>query len=457
MKKIGIVTCLCWMMAAALWAGEPSVMRIGGKAIPLSEFKWYLRQSNQFKGHGRSTSFQYFLNYQLKVADARERRLDTLPDFRRQCDFLQACVLKEHFTNHQLADSYYHHWSAQQIGRLKKKEWVRMDVLTYRLSQHPTMSEEGNAVRVMDELYDRLCQAGASLETNLEWAKAHAVIYENEANRWIPVNSLLNEIIERQAALKTGTYSLPFYSPKGIHIVRLMERRDTPDQTEMQSRWVKYVDGLGAASPAFDASAFNQWKQGKNELPAEVKFQLKQISDGLLAMYWDEQFAHVSQEVPSPQELERYFLLHKSDYNWELPHFKGAVIHCVNKKAASKIKKQLKKYPMALWKEALRRMQQADSKFTSEIECGLYQIGKNAYVDRLAFKCGQFRPHQKLPYTFVLGKKIKGPEHYSDVLQQVVSDYQMQRENDRFSNLFSRFKVEINEDALKTVNSCGNK
>ena len=113
---------------------------------------------------------------------------------------------------------------------------------------------------------------------------------------------------------------------------------------------------------------------------------------------------------------------------------------------------------MELWEEAFRKLQQENVDYRGEIECGLFQIGKNPYVDRLAFKCGHFEPNKAFPYTFLLGKKLKkGPETYTDILPRVTSDYFRQRENDRISRLFARFNVEINEDVLKTVNSCGNK
>lgn len=52
-------------------------------------------------------------------------------------------------------------------------------------------------------------------------------------------------------------------------------------------------------------------------------------------------------EAWNEDDLERFFKQHKSDYAWELPHYRGAVIHCKDRKTASAIKKQLKKnrYP----------------------------------------------------------------------------------------------------------------
>jgi len=54
----------------------------------------------------------------------------------------------------------------------------------------------------------------------------------------------------------------------------------------------------------------------------------------------------------------------------------------------------------------------------------------------------------------VLGKVLKkGPALWTDVGNQVVSDYQRQRERSFVSDLRKRYKVEIDTEVLKTVNN----
>ena len=55
-------------------------------------------------------------------------------------------------------------------------------------------------------------------------------------------------------------------------------------------------------------------------------------------------------------DLEHFFKQHKSDYSWDLPHYRGAVIHCKDKKMASAIKKQLKRKPVSQWEDVLHRL-----------------------------------------------------------------------------------------------------
>ena len=458
MRKIGLFICLFWMVGTALKAQDPTLIQIAGKDIRLSEFLGYYHQSNTDNRLDLTKYFQRFVQYRLKVEDAGMRRMDTLPDFKRQKEILQAKVVKDYFTNYQLSDSYVRQWIEEEIKRQTVKGWVKIKLYTYRLSQHASSKEENNAVRIMDELYGHLTKRNASEEDNLLWIQKNAILIEQNDNGWIPLNSLLKEKVKRFESLELKEFSKPFYSPLGIHIICFTDYKDRPEPEDVRFSLEQIMDRQGIESPLLNLTVVDEWMKGNTKLPSEVQFQLNQIHDGLLAAYWDYQFLPAVRKRVSLKELEDYFQSHKKQYRWEYPHFKGAVIHCLDKKAASKIKKRLKKIPMELWQEALARLGKEEPDYKGELECGLFQIGKNAYVDRLAFKCGEFKPREELPYTFLVGKTLKkGPEVYSDVLQQVTEDCLMQRENDLFSQLFARFNVEIYEDVLKTVNSCGNK
>lgn len=108
---------------------------------------------------------------------------------------------------------------------------------------------------------------------------------------------------------------------------------------------------------------------------------------------------------------------------------------------------------MEQWADELSRWGKSDSIFCSEIEVGLFQIGTNAYVDKLSFKCGEYPVHPRYAYSFVMGKRLKkGPDSYRDVYDEVVKDFRKEKETAFLENLMQRFHVEIKQDVLKTVN-----
>ena len=179
------------------------------------------------------------------------------------------------------------------------------------------------------------------------------------------------------------------------------------------------------------------------------------MEDGLLALaldlYWKEEL------VCTAQDLEGYFKKHRADYGGGNPHFRGAVIHCRDKKEAKAIQKYLRQYPEVRWAEAMEQMP-ADIAEGFQVEIGLFAIGKNPYVDKLVFKCGEFEPLPELPYTWVLGKKLKkGPTDYRDVLVEVEKDCREAKKKAELDAFMQKNRVEIDKEVLKTVNRAENK
>ena len=73
------------------------------------------------------------------------------------------------------------------------------------------------------------------------------------------------------------------------------------------------------------------------------------------------------------------------------------------------------------------------------MEVGLFQIGKNAYIDKLAFKCGDMPRDARYPYVFIMGKRLKkGPEEYADVRKEVEKDLQLFLEREQLQKLKNR-------------------
>ena len=62
----------------------------------------------------------------------------------------------------------------------------------------------------------------------------------------------------------------------------------------------------------------------------------------------------------------------------------------------------------------------------------------------------------RFAYVFVMGKKLKkGPESYEDVKDAVIKDYQAVYQDAWLKDLKRKYKVEINQEVLKTVNNNG--
>lgn len=432
---------IAWLFLCLLMGLEFSVsyaedrrvlFRIDGEETSVEEFEHYYTQVYAVSRVSVEQFLPHFLYYKLKVADAKRQSWDTITDFRLQCSALQNEILK-----------------SEKRGVPQKQDtllnWVRFRQISFLLPQHASSEQERVARQRIDSVYTAL-KNGIPFEKLAQSYIKNLLPSPYLDGEWIPERCLIKEFTEQLSTLKKGNYSAPFFSPLGIHIVYLLDRR--------QGVYPSGATGNVAVQKVANSGP-TEWK---DSLLNKTRMELRQVSDGLLAAYWDKRHGGTKSGNISDKELQNYFESHKNDYTWDLPHFKGGVIHCLNKKVASKLKKRLKKCPLDKWNEEISAFSQENPEWKVVVETGLFQIGTNPYVDKLAFKCGHFTPRTGLPYAFVLGKRLKkGPEDFQDVRDEVQRDYRLWTERAQMEELKRGFRIEINQDILKTVNCSGKK
>ena len=234
------------------------------------------------------------------------------------------------------------------------------------------------------------------------------------------------------------------------------------------------------AGKEYPAQGFVDWAENKS---GQIDRLLEQYVSNQVLMYEDSRleekypdFGHLMQEYrdgillfeisnqkvwdkASKDEdgLARYYEDNKRDYAWNTPKFKGIVLHCVDSKTLKNAKKALKKqkWPEEEWSGKLHETFNNDSvSVVQASKLRLFVEGDDPYVDKLVFKEGSFEPMEGFPVTGVYGKLLKkGPESYKDVRGPVTADYQNYLEEEWVKTLRSKYKVEIDEEVLKTVNN----
>ena len=152
------------------------------------------------------------------------------------------------------------------------------------------------------------------------------------------------------------------------------------------------------------------------------------------------------------EKIQSFFEKNKSKYKWDLPHYKGYIVQCKDSKVAKAAKKLLKKLPEDSIPTVLTREFSKDGKSQIKIKKGLFEKGTNPVVDKLAYKTGTMKVDSLFPEVFLSGKNLKyKPESYEDVRGEITSDYQNYLEDEWVKSLKQRFKVEINEEVLRSV------
>lgn len=230
-------------------------------------------------------------------------------------------------------------------------------------------------------------------------------------------------------------------------------------------------------SKGYPVQEFIKWTK---DHPGNLEKQLKEYTQNSILNYEDSrleqkhpEFGHLMQEYrdgillfdisnrkvwdkasKDDVGLAEFFLKNKANYKWESPRFRGIVVHCKDNKTAKAVKKLIKKYSEEEWANVIRKTLNNDSVSVVKVEKGLYIKGDNKYVDKIQFKSGGFEPIKDYPVTVTFGKLLKnGPESYKDVRGPVTADYQNYLEENWIKELRDKYKVEINQEVLKTVNN----
>lgn len=416
------------------------LLRIRGEEIPKSDFERYWRNLPvSYRDMKKEYVFEKFVFERLKVADGMAAGWHKQPAFVLRSRAEAGKRLEKAFLNRFAADSLSRKLYADETRRFSEGEWLKISLITIPVLQNAGKKAEVQAVVRLDTVYQRLGKG----EDFGKYACVNA--------RWVPAYELLQEVSGHLSALSVGEYSKPFISPLGAHIVKLEERGGKQSDVSFDS----FLQACAENETLVKHLGLME-KYGLEASGANCAEYCKDSRDSLLVSMWNARHG-LSEDVKADSvAVELYYKKHKSQYGWTLPHFKGGVVYCARKADVSRLKKKLKKLSLQDWAGEVDRWNALHPADSVHMETGLYRIGKNPYVDKLAFKCGSLPSHPER-YVFVLGKRLKkGPDSYLDVYDKVEKDYVLSERKSLIDSLKSHLGVEINQDVLKTVNCGGN-
>ena len=150
----------------------------------------------------------------------------------------------------------------------------------------------------------------------------------------------------------------------------------------------------------------------------------------------------------------KFFKKNKKKYKFDSPRFKGAVVRAATQEVLDSAKRHLAGKNIDEYRSVVEKYFMNDSARVIRLELGVFAIGDNKWVDKLAFGQGAGGSVMKdLPYVDVVGKEITAPEAYTDVKAAVADDFNKYKEQKWVKKLRKKYKVEVNKEVLKTVNN----
>lgn len=459
--------------ASALRAQEdPVLMRINGAPVTRSEFEYNYNKNNSDEVIDKKTVDEYvdlFVNYKLKVLAALDDRLDTLTSFQKEFRMYRDQQIRPLLVPETRMDEECVRYYDMMKANLQGRQLLQPSHIFLRVKQKATKEEQEAVGARMDSVYKALQEGADFAELAKKVSEDPQTAVRGGVLPWIGPNQTLKEFEDVAYSLEVGSYSQPFLSTVGYHIVKLMDKKDLEPFNELKPNIERFLESQGLrdrlAMQAIDsiAAAGGTPKTVEEILEEEtarlcakdnnLKYLVQEYHDGLLL------FEECSRNVWEPATkdtlgIEGYFKRNKKKYSWDVPHFDGMVYYCRDKKDVKAVRKAIRKQPDSQWTSIVRQQFNKDS-VSVKMEKRLFKQGENANVDVVALKVkgAEPKPIEGFPYMAVVGEKLKkGPERWTQVSAAVVADYQRLREEEFVARLREKYTVEVDKEVLATVN-----
>lgn len=472
MKKIAyLLSFIFYFLSTPVFAqDDPIVMRINGKDVTRSEFEYNYNKNNTEGVIDKKTIAEYadlFINYKLKVEAALDAKLDTLSSYQQEFRTYRDQQIRPLLVSDEAEEAEVKDYYQQMLNQLEGKELLQPAHVFVHLTQQATPEQQAAAKSRIDSIYAVLRGGADFAQVAAQSSDDHGTAQRGGVIGWIGPKQLLKEIEDKLYTMEVGEMSEPLLSTVGWHILKLIEKKPLEPYDTLAPRIRQFLEQRGVkdkiATTYVETEASNSGKTVEEIMDMEaeclaaedeeLKYLIQEYHDGLL-LYEICQRQVWEPAAKDTAALERFFKANKKAYAYAKPHYFGALLQATSPALLKEVQKTLKGKDESLWAGIVKSTFNKDS-VQVRFERRNFEQGENAMVDSLAFgiKAGKSRLSQKFPAVGLIGRKLKkGPQYWTDVSSQVVTDYQALKEQEFVNELRRRYKVEIYKKALDTVN-----
>lgn len=473
MKRLLIAFSLTVMGLSCHAQGDPIVMKINGKDITRSEFEYNYNKNNAAgvaDPKGIEEYVPLFVNYKLKVEAAKDARYDTLSSFKKEFLMYRNQQIRSLLVDpkvEELEARKYYDQLKQNIG---PDGLIKVAHIFVQIPQKASQTQIDAAKNKIDSINGEIQRGGNFAELALRNSDDKMSAIQGGELPWLARKQTIKEFEEVAFSLNPGETSQPFLSPLGYHVVRMLEKKQLEPYDSLRTNILKYLESQGLQDKMVDRTLDSMVQASGKQLTvdqvldreterlcaqnSDLKYLIQEYHDGLLLFELSSQ--EIWQKAAKDEDgLKKYFRKNKKRYNWEKPHFCGIVYFYRDEALGKKIKKVLKKGDERTWTNTVRENFNKDSLTQVRTVAKMFIQGDNPYVDYCVFDSKK-KPEERegYPYFNVFGRKmVKGPQKWTDVKNEVISDYQALKEKEYVEELRKKYSVEIFEEVLKTVNN----
>lgn len=308
-----------WAVSAQ---ADPVLMRINGREVLRSEFERSYNKEDASAGTSRKTLEAYlnkFIDFRLKIEAAEVAGADSSRAFQREQEEYRRCLIKSYLTDEatveQEARQYYDKMkSGRRAGRVYVKHIYKY--LPQTISGHTLRKMESE----MDSIHRSLVKEGAG--TSSFEACVERFSDEKQAF-WVSWLQMPVEFENIVFGLKVGEISRPFFTPQGIHIVKVLEQRDILPFEEMREKIIRDQTrrhGMDKGTQAFVERLKKEYRYMPDKAGVDELFARGSTSRTLFTLdgraYGGKEFAEFAAAYPAGtrRQLEAFTMKTILDY-----------------------------------------------------------------------------------------------------------------------------------------------
>ena len=467
LKNIAAILLLASTTALAQ-VTDPVLMRVNGKEVTRSEFEYAFNKNNtNLAGEGQTVDeyLPMYVDFKLKVAEAESLSLDTLASFREEFERDRNLMAENYLVDTCFINDEAYKIYAKDSATIGQDGFIEVAHIVFLAKQMAPAAEIKLAKERIDSAYAML-NGGKTFEDVARYFNIPAqAIRSFEIVR----GQVYPEFEKAAYALADGTYSAPFESPAGFHIVKRISSRPFGSFEEYKPAIVNMLEQQNIREAArmkrgrdlareFGGNMTPQEALAREDSLLESKYPdfgnlMREYYEGLL--FFEVSTREVWNKVAADEEgLVKYFKQNRKKYKFETPRFRGAVVQANSQENLDMVKRILTDQPFENYKAAIEANLPKDSVRTVRVEVGIFAIGDNAWVDSMVFGQGEGGTLRRgFVVVDTIGGVIDAPETYKDVKGQVTADYQKFVEDKWVKSLRKKYKVKIDKNVLKTVNN----
>ncbi len=217
MKKLIIAT-LTLIGAMQLSAQNEVLMTNNGEHITKAEFEYIYNKNNSDNAIDKKTLDEYvdlFVNFKLKVAEAKAQGLDTTPAFKRELNGYRKQLAKPYLTDSELEDALY------QEAYSHFSEDCEVSHILIKTEGEDTLEAYNQTLKVIERL-----KAGEDFGKVADEVSADQSVTRNHGYLgWFTALQLVWPFEKAMYELPIGEISNPIKSDYGYHIIKVHNRR----------------------------------------------------------------------------------------------------------------------------------------------------------------------------------------------------------------------------------------